>query len=84
MNVLLLGSGGREHALAWRLSKAPLRRALHRTRNAGTAAYGTNLAVDPNDFDAVRQLVLDNNIRLVVCGPEEPLVRGATGLLQYR
>ena len=77
MNVLLLGSGGREHALAWRLSQSPLCTALFiAPGNAGTAAYGTNLAVDPNDFDAVRQAVLQQNVRLVVCGPEEPLVRG--------
>ena len=77
MNVLLLGSGGREHALAWRLSQSPLCTALHiAPGNAGTRAYGTNLAVDINDFDTVRQVVLDNNVRLVVCGPEEPLVRG--------
>ena len=77
MNVLLLGSGGREHALAWRLAQSPLCTALFvAPGNAGTAAYGTNLNIDPNDFDAVRRAVLDQNVRLVVCGPEEPLVRG--------
>ena len=77
MNVLLLGSGGREHALAWRLSQSPLCTALFvAPGNAGTAAHATNLDVNPNDFDAVRQAVLQQNVRLVVCGPEEPLVRG--------
>ena len=77
MNVLLLGNGGREHALAWRLAQSPLCTALFvAPGNAGTAAYGVNLSVDPNDFDAVRQAVLNQNVRLVVCGPEEPLVRG--------
>ncbi|CAH1002138.1 Phosphoribosylamine--glycine ligase [Neolewinella maritima] len=77
MNVLLLGSGGREHALAWRISQSPLCAQLFiAPGNAGTEAYGTNLAIDPNDFDAVREVVLAHNVRLVVCGPEEPLVRG--------
>ena len=77
MNVLILGSGGRENALAWRLAESPLCASLFiAPGNAGTEAYGTNLSVDPNDFDAVRQAVLDHNVRLVVCGPEEPLVRG--------
>ena len=77
MNVLLLGSGGREHALAWRLSQSPLCAELYiAPGNAGTEAYGTNLDVNPNDFDAVRQAVIDRDVRLVVCGPEEPLVRG--------
>ena len=78
MNVLLLGSGGREHALAWRLDQSPLCQQLFiAPGNGGTEEFGTNLAdVDPNDFDAVRQAVLTNKVQLVVCGPEEPLVRG--------
>jgi len=77
MNVLLLGGGGREHAMAWRLSQSPLCAALFvAPGNAGTKAYATNLAIDPNDFPAVRGAVVANNIRLVICGPEEPLVRG--------
>lgn len=77
MNVLLLGGGGREHAMAWRLSQSPLCKTLFvAPGNAGTGAYATNLAVDPNDFPAVRNAVIANNVRLVICGPEEPLVRG--------
>lgn len=77
MYVLLLGSGGREHALAWRLSESPLCSGLFvAPGNAGTRQYATNLALDPNDFPAVRAAVLEHNVQLVVCGPEEPLVRG--------
>ncbi|MEO0734490.1 MAG: phosphoribosylamine--glycine ligase [Bacteroidota bacterium] len=77
MNVLLLGGGGREHALAWRLRQSPLCQALFiAPGNAGTREFGTNLAVSPNDFPALKEVVLDKQISLVVCGPEEPLVRG--------
>ncbi len=77
MNVLLLGGGGREHAMAWRLSQSPLCQALFvAPGNAGTSEYATNLAVNPNDFPAVRAAVLSHAISLVICGPEEPLVRG--------
>lgn len=77
MNVLLLGGGGREHAMAWRLSESPLCKKLFvAPGNAGTSQYATNLAIDPNDFLAVKNAVLAHNVRLVVCGPEEPLVRG--------
>jgi len=77
MNVLLLGGGGREHAMAWRLSESPLCKALFvAPGNAGTSRYAENLAIDPNDFPAVKDAVIANNIRLVICGPEEPLVRG--------
>lgn len=77
MNVLLLGGGGREHAMAWRLSQSPLCKTLYvAPGNAGTGAYATNLAINPNDFAAVRDAVIANNVRLVICGPEEPLVRG--------
>lgn len=77
MNILLLGAGGREHALAWRLTQSQLCAHLYiAPGNAGTAELGTNLAIDINDFDAVKRMVLDHHIKLVVCGPEEPLVRG--------
>lgn len=77
MNILLLGGGGREHALAWRLSQSPLCQSLYiAPGNAGTAECGTNLSVNPNDFSALKALVLQHEIGLVICGPEEPLVRG--------
>ncbi|MEM6771013.1 MAG: phosphoribosylamine--glycine ligase, partial [Bacteroidota bacterium] len=77
MKLLLLGSGGREHALAWRLSQSPLCTSLFiAPGNAGTEAYGTNLALDPNDFPALKSAVLEHGISMVICGPEEPLVRG--------
>lgn len=77
MNILLLGSGGREHALAWKIAQSPLTSALFiAPGNAGTALCGTNVAVSPTDFDAVKKLCLANKIDMVVVGPEEPLVRG--------
>lgn len=77
MKILLLGSGGREHALAWKLRQSPLCSALWiAPGNAGTAELGTNLALDPNDFPAVADLVQREGIDMVLVGPEEPLVRG--------
>jgi phosphoribosylamine--glycine ligase len=77
MNVLLLGGGGREHAMAWRLSESPLCKKLFvAPGNAGTSQYAANLAINPNDFPSVKDAVIANSIGLVVCGPEEPLVRG--------
>ncbi|MEM9835800.1 MAG: phosphoribosylamine--glycine ligase [Bacteroidota bacterium] len=78
MNILLLGSGGREHAFAWKLSKSPLCDALFiAPGNAGTELHGTNLAVNANDFATLKSQVIAHDIELVICGPEEPLVRGA-------
>ncbi len=77
MNVLLLGSGGREHALAWKLAQSPLLTKLYiAPGNAGTALTGTNLPVGVNDFAAIKKLVLENQVGLVVVGPEDPLVNG--------
>ncbi len=76
-NVLLIGSGGREHAIAWKLSQSNLLNKLFISPgNAGTSAYGTNVPVNVNDFDGIKQFVLQNLINLVIVGPEEPLVRG--------
>lgn len=77
MNILLLGSGGREHALAWKMrqSKA-LSQLFIAPGNAGTASLGVNVAVDPNDFAAVKEVALRHSVNMVVVGPEEPLVRG--------
>ena len=77
MNILLLGGGGREHAFAWKMSQSPLCKALFiAPGNAGTAAQGTNVALDPNDFEAVGTFVQEKEIAVVVVGPEEPLVKG--------
>lgn len=83
MKILLLGSGGREHALAWKITQSPLCEALWiAPGNAGTAALGTNVALDPNDFQAVAELVQRENISMVLVGPEEPLVRGIYDFFQ--
>lgn len=76
-NVLLLGSGGRECAIAWKLSQSPLLGKLYiAPGNAGTSEYGTNLALSPMDFDAVAQATLDKGINMLVVGNEDPLVAG--------
>ena len=78
MNILLLGSGGREHAFAWKLSQSDRCDELFIVPgNAGTAEHGTNLAISQNDFATLKSEVLNRKIELVICGPEEPLVRGA-------
>ncbi len=77
INLLLLGGGGREHAFAWKLSQSPLcGKLIIAPGNAGTAQHGRNVALNPNDFPAVRQLVLEEHIDMVVVGPEDPLVNG--------
>ncbi len=77
INVLLLGSGGREHALAWKIAQSPrLAKLFVSPGNAGTRACGVNADINPANFASVKQFVLANNINLVVVGPEEPLVKG--------
>ena len=77
MNILLLGSGGRESAFAWKISQSSQCSQLFiAPGNGGTNAYGKNVNINPNNFDAVKALVLKENITLVVVGPEEPLVNG--------
>jgi phosphoribosylamine---glycine ligase len=77
MNVLLLGSGGREHAFAWKLSQSTLLSKLFiAPGNAGTALHGENVNISATDFPAVKDFVLSSNIGLVVVGPEDPLVKG--------
>jgi phosphoribosylamine--glycine ligase len=77
MNILILGSGGRESAFAWKLSKSPKCGQLFiAPGNAGTGQYGTNLNVKVNDFEGIKQAVLNNHVDLVLVGPEEPLVKG--------
>lgn len=77
MNVLVIGSGGREHAFGWKIKQSPLAQQLYfAPGNAGTSQLGSNLPIQVNDFKALKEAVLKNNITLVVVGPEEPLVRG--------
>ncbi len=77
MNVLILGSGGREHALAWKISQSRLLDKLFiAPGNAGTQALGQNVTLQVNDFEAIGNFCLENKIEMVVVGPEEPLVRG--------
>lgn len=77
MNILLIGSGGRENALAWKMAQSPKCEKLYiAPGNAGTGNYGTNVALNPNDHASVKQFMLDNAIDMVVVGPEEPLVKG--------
>lgn len=77
MKVLLLGSGGREHALAWKIAQSSMLDELFiAPGNAGTRLHGKNLDVNINDFHAVKKIVLEKKIELVVVGPEDPLVNG--------
>jgi len=77
MNILLLGSGGREHALAWKMTQSTLCSQLYiAPGNAGTGLVGTNVPFGVNEFEAQKQFCLQNNIHMVVVGPEEPLVKG--------
>ena len=77
MNILLLGSGGREHALAWKIAQSK-----HCTQlfiapgNAGTLQCGKNINIGANDFEAIKKFSIENNIEMIVVGPEEPLVKG--------
>jgi phosphoribosylamine--glycine ligase len=77
MRILLLGSGGREHALAWKIAQSPLLEKLFiAPGNAGTLSCGENLALAVTDFEGIRKVVLENMITMVIVGPEDPLVRG--------
>jgi phosphoribosylamine---glycine ligase len=77
MNILLLGSGGRESAFAWKIAQSKkCDRLFIAPGNAGTCNYGTNINIKATDFEGVKQAVLDHNINLVLVGPEEPLVKG--------
>src|SRR4051812_23066748 len=79
MNILLLGSGGREHALAWKLAQSKQCDQLFiAPGNAGTSQFGANVNLSITDFEAIKLFVLENNITLLIVGPEEPLVKGVT------
>ncbi len=77
MNILLIGNGGREHAMAWKISQSKKLTKLYiAPGNAGTSFVGENININPLDFVAVKNTVLEKNIQLVIVGPEEPLVKG--------
>ena len=83
MKLLLLGSGGREHALAWKIAQSPKVEKLYiGPGNAGTAAVGENVEITPTDFDEVADFVINYEIYMVVVGPEVPLVKGITDYFQ--
>jgi phosphoribosylamine--glycine ligase len=83
MKVLLLGSGGREHAIAWKIAQSSLLDKLYiAPGNAGTLAHGTNVALQPTDFEAIKSFVVENKIDIVVVGPEDPLVKGIYDFFQ--
>lgn len=75
--ILLLGSGGREHALAWKIAQSPKCEKFYiAPGNAGTANCGENVAMKADDFEAIKTFIVDNNVDMVVVGPEDPLVKG--------
>ena len=77
MNILLLGSGGREHALAWQIAQSSkVSKLFIAPGNAGTATVGQNVDINANEFDALKRFALDNDVQMVVVGPEDPLVNG--------
>lgn len=85
MNILLLGSGGRESALAWKISCSPLTRKLFiAPGNGGTGNFGVNVAISPLDFIAIEEFVKTNAIDLLVVGNEDPLVAGITDYFRHR
>lgn len=83
MKVLLLGSGGREHALAWKMVQSPRLEKLYvAPGNAGTVEIAENVAIAVNDFQAIADFIAENGIRMLVVGPEDPLVGGIRDFLQ--
>ena len=77
MNILLLGSGGREHALAWKISQSKKTDKLFiAPGNAGTASVGQNVPLKELDFDGIAKFALENDVKMIVVGPEVPLVEG--------
>lgn len=83
MKILLLGAGGREHALAWKIAQSSILDELFiAPGNAGTRQYGKNVVLSPTDFEGIKECVLKNNIDMVVVGPEEPLVLGIYDFFQ--
>jgi len=80
MNILIVGSGGREHALAWKIAQSPkVERLYIAPGNPGTALAGTNVEIKVNDFPKIRDFVIEKGISMIVVGPEDPLVKGIAG-----
>ncbi|HEY5751096.1 MAG TPA: phosphoribosylamine--glycine ligase [Chryseolinea sp.] len=83
MNILVIGNGGREHALAWKIRQSPLcEKIFVAPGNAGTASIAENVAIDVDDFDSLGKFCVANNVQLVVVGPEGPLVKGIRDYFQ--
>ncbi|MBK5285276.1 MAG: phosphoribosylamine--glycine ligase, partial [Bacteroidia bacterium] len=79
LTILLLGSGGREHAIAWKIQQSKLCKNLFiAPGNPGTEGCGTNVSLSVNDFSSIGKFCLEKNIDMVVVGPEDPLVNGIT------
>ena len=77
MRILIIGGGGREHAMAWAIAKSPqLDKLFIAPGNAGTAELGKNVPIGVEDFEGIRKLVIDEGVDLVLVGPEVPLVAG--------
>lgn len=77
MNILLLGSGGREHTFAWKIAQSPkVKQLFTAPGNAGTAQVGVNIAVGVNDFAGIKNILIDKKIDMLIVGPEDPLVNG--------
>lgn len=76
MNILLLGSGGRESAIAWKIKQSSKVDKLYiAPGNAGTASYGENINIEVSDFPALREFILNQGVDMVIVGPEDPLVK---------
>ncbi len=85
LNILLVGSGGREHALAWKIKQSPKLNQLYiAPGNAGTSGLGENVNVPVADFAGIKRLILEKKIDLVVVGPEVPLVEGLHDFIKLR
>ncbi len=83
MNILILGSGGREHAIAWKVAQSPKVKSIFiAPGNAGTRNVGTNIPVDLDDFNSIKMLIVEKDVDMVVVGPEAPLVEGVYDYFQ--
>jgi phosphoribosylamine--glycine ligase len=85
MNILILGSGGREHAFAWKISQSSKCDKLYiASGNAGTSSLGENVPISPTEFPEIADFVVQNNVDLVVIGPEVPLALGIVDYFRQR